>query len=272
MNCTSCSSSGTTTVCLACTSGNYLNSGVCIICPYPCAICTSALICTSCYATFSLINNTCVCDSVYQYYLNTAISPNVCDTCSYLTTSICLGCTPNALATSYSGVACTSCPAGYFPDPVTFLCSACPTTCTVCSSLTSCSQCLSTYSLIGTLCACDTANGIFQYGTICLACYSIINYCSTCAYSMGSVVCTACGTGTYLNDAICTLCPVNCAACSGLVCTTCISGYWPDVNGVCICSTSCVSYSTADPSCVSCALSPPDPITSLSSLICNACV
>jgi hypothetical protein len=167
--------------------------------------------------------------------------PNLCATCSSLTTTICLACTPNALATSYSGVACSSCPDGYFPDPITYLCSLCPTTCTVCSSLTSCSECLSTYSLIGTLCACDTLNGIFQYGSICLACYSIINYCQTCSYSLGAVVCTACGTGTYLDSGACILCPLNCASCTALGCGTCNDGYWPDMNGVCDCLTSCAT-------------------------------
>jgi hypothetical protein len=97
------------------------------------------------------------------------------------------------------------------------------------------------------------ANSIYQYGDICLSCYAIFNYCETCDPSGPFLVCSSCGTGTYLaaDNLTCVLCPINCDVCSaGGVCDTCSAGYFKNGAGICDCNTSCVAYSKADPSCL----------------------
>jgi len=224
-NCTACQSVGNVTSCISCTSGNYVSAGNCAICPFPCVTCTSAVVCTSCEATFVLINSTCTCDTDRQIFLDTLLTPDACSDCTTITTTLCVTCVQNANATLTSGIACSVCASGYYVD-ASYLCSQCPTTCTVCTGATACSECLDSYSLISGSCKCDTANGIFFYGDKCMPCYSIINYCQTCTNSTGTVVCAACVTGTYLNsDGYCTLCQINCDNCTSAGCTVCSSGY-----------------------------------------------
>jgi proprotein convertase subtilisin/kexin type 5 len=142
LNCTSCSSANYTTVCLNCITGSFVSNGSCTTCIYPCSACSTATLCSACDTSFTLINGSCTCDTDSQLFLDSF--SNLCVSCTAITSPLCLSCAANSNATNTSGVACTSCPVGYFPDAY-FLCSACPLTCTDCLGLTACSTCLDTY-------------------------------------------------------------------------------------------------------------------------------
>jgi len=247
-------------------------NGTCDTCPYPCTTCSSYIFCTACATSFILVNNSCQCDTTNQIFLDTAQNPDMCVPCTTLTTSSCVSCSINVLATNSSGVMCSACQPGTYPNASTYLCSSCPSTCTVCTSDTSCSECKDTFSLINGTCICDTANQIFPHGYGCLSCHSIINYCKNCSYNGTLTSCLTCGTGTYLapGSSACILCPLNCDVCTSGGCGNCSAGYFLNGNGVCDCLTSCVAYPTADPSCIDCALSV-NITTNASTLLCNAC-
>lgn len=279
-DCTACAPTGTNTgdpaACTACLPGSFVTGGNCSPCTYPCSTCTTtSTTCTACVATYILSGSNCVCDNAHQIFENTAISTKVCQGCTTLLgTTQCQVCSLNSAAVLTSGVACTTCQPGTYPD-ASFLCSPCPSTCTTCTDFTTCTTCLSTYTLlVDNSCACDTVNSIYPYGSICLSCHAIFNYCQTCDPSGGSIVCSACGTGTYVapDKLSCILCPLNCDDCSaGGVCTTCSPGHFKNGAGVCDCNTTCVAYSNADPSCLECGMSAIDPVTNVSSLQCHAC-
>lgn len=230
-SCTGCSTTGYVTTCSGCTSGTFLAGNTCTTCTSPCTTCTSALVCNSCSATYSLIGNSCVCDTANQIFYNTITF--LCSSCAVIAGSQCTACAVNGL--SPLGVACTTCNDGYFPDPATYLCSSCPSTCTVCSSLASCSVCATTFVLTLGSCQCNTTVGEYLFDGLCTACSSIFNYCLNCDNSTTVILCTACASGTYLaaTQDSCILCPTNCNTCNAAGCTLCNSGYLPNGSGVC---------------------------------------
>lgn len=270
LSCTGCSTTGYVTTCSGCTPGNFLSGNTCTACTSPCTTCTSAAICNSCSATYSLIGNSCICDNANQIFYNSFTT--LCASCTVIAGIQCTSCSLNALAVASSGVMCSTCIDGYFPDPATYLCTSCPSTCTICSSLASCTVCATTFVLNVGSCICNTTTGEFLFDGLCTPCYSIYNYCQQCDNTTSVILCASCATGTYLSPTqdSCIQCPINCITCNSSVCIACSSGYIPNASGVCECLTSCVAFANADPSCVDCSLSV-NATANTSTLMCTAC-
>lgn len=209
----------------------YVSSNTCANCIHPCSSCSSISTCITCASTYILVNGSCVCDSLNQYYEDSGLT---CVTCNLITVSTCLFCEADPLALATQGVKCSTCAAGYFTD--NFICSQCPSTCSSCDALTNCTFCQNTYSLIGGICTCDISVSYFAHDGICMPCFAIINYCLSCSNSTSIVLCTSCQIGTFISPTqdSCILCPINCDVCtSSSICSVCSAGYTKNLAGIC---------------------------------------
>ncbi|KAL4497778.1 hypothetical protein ABPG72_000533 [Tetrahymena utriculariae] len=217
----------------ACPNGQFADesSKACYKCPEGCSSCTSYTACTGCKPGFSPSQNTCVSSS--------CTTP--CATCTSTPTS-CLSCVQ--LYLQASNKCDSSCPSGYFKNPVNLTCTACPTGCKNCLDAKTCS-------------ICDTSSGYRLLASSCTLCATP---CTTC-FQSDPKSCLSCENNLYLQNNQCVVtcqkgyfngpnytcypCIQGCDECSdGNSCKTCNSKYQTFTiknTQVCINSSSCFS-------------------------------
>lgn len=88
-SCLSCISIGNSTSCLDCGAGLYIDNNTCVSCIHPCSSCSSISTCISCVSTYILVNGSCICDGINQYFESLSVT---CITCNLITVSACLLC------------------------------------------------------------------------------------------------------------------------------------------------------------------------------------
>ena len=211
-NCLSCGynpaynpASPTPIICVTPAIGFFVQTnGTTAACGANCNVCTSASVCTTCAATYSVSGGVCV------------------SICSTLITG-CITCValPSTL--------CTSCSPGYYPTSAypSASCSLCPARCATCTSSTVCLTCISPFTIISNLCLCSAPTYLNSAQTACVTCSIAIANCLTCT-STSPTTCSSCSPGysPSSNALSCTLCPANCQVCSSTtVCTTCSTSY-----------------------------------------------
>lgn len=127
-------------------------SRVCMPCDTGCVNCTnSSSNCSSCLATYGLLNTTCYSPCPSHYFLNgtlCSVCSSTCLDCNGLNTT-CTSCVFNGTGKRYflNGTCLTNCPNGTYKfDNATLgptLCLTCNTTCLLCSiDANNCSKCV----------------------------------------------------------------------------------------------------------------------------------
>jgi len=189
-------------------------------------------------------------------------------------------------------VTAADCINGSYPNSSALTCSACPSSCALCSASSNCSKCSPTFYLYGLACVSSCPNGTLadnltssckNCNSPCSTCSQSVNSCTSCdqtnvtLYLLNSscVIGSSCSSGTYPNSSTftCAACNENCTTCTSyLVCTSCVSGFYlyssktcvnvcPDgwlgvvVNGggVCQqCTSPCLTCSVSLSGCTSC--------------------
>jgi len=211
--CATCSISGATITCVACSLGSFPTSTtVCTACPTLCTSCTSLTVCQTCVNNLIPNPSLCGCDNTVGSYLN--ILTNTCVSCSQ-TFPQCATCT------SSGTLACATCINGTYL--LSGACYTCPFSCTSCTSNTVCNTCITGYVLsynVTNMCGCP-------YCTTC-AYYNVTN-CAVCDYTnVTNAFCLTCDIGYYLVNGTCYQCPLQCATCtSAAVCQTCNTPFIP---------------------------------------------
>ena len=118
-----------------------------------------------------------------------------------------------------------TCPNPSWTNNVTLTCYACPTGCSVCTSLTACSACVSGYFLRADNLCYTTCPAGYVANSVSNTCDTCTTGCSVC--TNGSH-CTSCFEFYRLNTTAnaCDACPSNCRTCtSATVCTSCAVDY-----------------------------------------------
>jgi hypothetical protein len=120
----------------------------------------------------------------------------------------------------------TDCLAGYFGDSATRICSACPSVCPTCISLSQCLTCQSTLYLAFGTCV-DTCPGGIYASNSTMSCVYAVSCPSGMFGNNDTSSCSVnCPNKQYadLSTKLCQLCPYTCASCtSSTVCQTCIA-------------------------------------------------
>lgn len=280
-------------ICKICNNGFFYDTNRCKACDAKCSICygTSSAECTQCSTGYFLFNTECIStcpDGYYSYsipkntcfrcvfYCKTCTGYNTCISCisgyffenkgctrcqtgcqTCKSTSICLTCKRNYYLNN--GICSTSCPVGYFKNPISTICEKCSNTCKSCVSDLSCSSCI-----------CDACNdGYFLVADKCIKCDS---KCSKCD-GPDSTQCLVCLSPYYLYQSTCSLdcpsgfwksdsdltcknCHFSCKSCeSGNLdnqCTDCIDGF-VFLSGMCkACSITCLKCLSSPAFCTEC--------------------
>lgn len=211
--CTACTGSGSSIVCISCLSGYYLVGGSCVACSSVlpnCAQCSLATgsvpQCYICQSGYGLLNATCAncssisgCSSctVWKYQLQ-------CSACSaglvlYSAQMQCVPCQisncNNCSINNAGNFSCSSCVTGYFN--VNNTCSPCAQSITYCASC----QRDTNGKLICSSCA---ATRLYLYNNTCLADCAANGYprCATCqllSLTTNNIACITCNPNYYLN-------------------------------------------------------------------------
>lgn len=189
------------------------------------------------------------------------VAAQTCAPSNYFNGQRCAPCQTNCLCSSEGG--CTSCMPGYTYDALFKNCLACPVATSAIN--VGCKECC--YQVQGPAFVCSTCPPgpyVFQVGGQCIS-------LAGCTTTTQQGVCTACASGYYLNQGICSPCDASCATClDSSLCRTCNTGYYnaTDVSfslcqacsvGCTTCSsstvcTACTSgYRLTAPSCTACA-------------------
>lgn len=262
-NCVSCKSS---TFCLNCKTGYYINynegiedKNFCQICNDICPKCpdgnyydTINKVCKKCYLSCSKCKGGLATDCLScKNQLNLLVN-NECLDCSEAG-STCLACGKNQL----SQIICTKCIQGYYSNQG--ICIKCVANCLDCitSSCITCAQ--GFYNQLG-LCQSCESNCLTceQTGKNCKSCrtgqfLSLSGYCldfdcvslTNCNKCEGTeiLICLECKAGNYLaSDKACNKCISNCESCSSsLDCNTCSVGFYLFQNTCLPCGNKCAS-------------------------------
>lgn len=252
----------------SCPPGMFPSGTLCLTCPAPCLLCTSASVCTSCSNSY-LYNSTCLNASQCPLGTFANLTAFTCDSCSN-NCSTCLNVPSNCTTCTYpfyylNGVCQASCPGGMFKNGT--VCSNCSLPCATCTAGTTCLSCASNYYTNFTCVpAASCPPGTFANLTA-LNCDSCIINCSTCAIVASN--CTSCASPYFNYNGTCVnTCPSglfqNVTVCSSCVlpCATCTS------------SSSCLSCATnfyTNNSCVIASLCPVGTFANLTALNCDSC-
>jgi proprotein convertase subtilisin/kexin type 5 len=189
-NCLTCVNVVSNVVCTQCQAGSFITtSGSCSSCSTSitnCVLCTSPFVCTSCAATYSLVDSKCTlnnCASGVNYCLAcSSTNTSQCTTCAtgfnllngactlptcaatfvasngicvcplgtLQSGTSCVGCSDNNCLNCPSMSLCSNCRQGYYPSGAS--CSACMTNCLICTTLNNCEQCADGFSFVNNTC------------------------------------------------------------------------------------------------------------------------
>lgn len=178
---------------------------------------------------------------------------------------------------------CQTCATGYYKTELG-LCQVCPIGCTTCTlfyylgvNKVDCTACRSTFTMTGWVidkCECNTNQYMVTSPTP--TCYNCPTGCSRCT---SNTVCTACVQGYYMSAGLCYQCMPVCKTCiDGVSCSSCINNLV--ISGtICACasplllapgSLTCISCTTFDAHCQTCAYSSPYSASAPVPIICTA--
>lgn len=181
---------------------NKIDTHTCERCPLSCTTCNSASNCFGCVLGYYLQSGVCVTACTLIYYANPTTRKCVVST----------ECAPNFGVNSTHK--CESvCPNGQYPNPKTYRCDLCPSTCVSCASSTTCPTCITASVKHNNFCYgyCNftNPNGVGMF------------------YNPDNKTCTAtCPAGSYSSVVYCKLCDAKCSTCvdSASKCTNCTNG------------------------------------------------
>jgi proprotein convertase subtilisin/kexin type 5 len=129
------------------------------------------------------------------------------------------------------------CGAGFFGDPVTRICTACPDTCPTCSALTQCLTCSPNMFLAFGSCFTTCPSGIYANNASMSCVYAVGCPAGTYANNDTSSCSTVCPSKQFadVSTKMCQLCPYTCDSCTSTkVCQTCItSAAYSNVTKLC---------------------------------------
>lgn len=238
---------------VSCSSSQIPLNGTCFACNSYCTTCQSSVLnCTSCVATYYLLQNVCLASCPSPYVPSTAT--NICVNCS----SACLLCTntPSTCTSCqyplklFNSNCINDCPVGYYTYTAsnnTLQCLSCLTQCASCSSQTICASCISGFYFYSSSCLYSCPSSTFSQSvsnnnTMSLVCSPCSSNCVTCSSSTicsqcqssyyltttsNQTYCTsACNAGEYLNGNVCQQCSSNCLSClNSSICLMCTTSY-----------------------------------------------
>ena len=220
--CGKCSS----TECLTCEEGAFLESGKCKNCSNGCRSCIDGKSCTSCAAGFGRRYShpkptLCYKCPSGQYLDGKECKPCgiKCRECSDKDT--CLKCSEPYNLDKHG--LCITCRKSTFYDKTSKKCHNCPWNCQKCTSQNTCDLCVKGYSLnlhssSTELCLkIDCPTGYYQDGVTCKQCGKGCDSCNV-------IKCLSCSKGTFYQEKTnsCQKCPDHCASCKNLTsCTEC---------------------------------------------------
>ena len=240
-NCLTCDISGQ---CTNCADGFFEDSGTCSSCPSGCATCTSLTSCQSCSDQSHFLGTnqlTCSTNCLTNEYKDT--TNKKCVACTSI--SNCLSCNINGQ--------CTNCASGFFVEAGA--CTACPTQCKECDSLSVCRSCKNTLHFLGTnklTCSVDCLDREYK-DTTNKECKACTPNCKVCDETNG---CTNCDDGFYESSGVCSACPNQCSLCvSSTECLSCKNGQHYLGTDKLTCSTDCLDRQFKDSNemkCVDC--------------------
>lgn len=247
-------------ICLtACPSGTI---AVGAVCTDICAVTQCTVTCLAgTYQTTTLSNNqtTTSCSNCSAYCLScqNASSCLQCNNITYSYTSTVAG---------VSQTTClTSCPPGFYA--LNNICVSCISPCQTCQQSTTgvaCTTCQAGYYLLGSICYSQCPSGYYSSGSICSPCSSVCATCNVtgtnCTQCKNNLVvipsCTGgCANGSYLSgNNTCSKCDAACLTCYGgssYECSSCLNSSYVLISGSCSlnCPKQTVLYQS---SCVNC--------------------
>ncbi len=111
-NCITCLRVASTISCTSCNTGYLLQSGTCAACPSNCRTCSSQTICTTCNSGYFLIGGACSSVSTLVTNCQTYLGTSTCSSCAssfYLKNGLCYPCS----------LLCSSCDESHFGECLT---------------------------------------------------------------------------------------------------------------------------------------------------------